>query len=311
MRQTTNDQPMITARRILLSGASGMIGSALVRAAEARRISVRKLVRRPPVNSSEFQWSPDATPVLADLAPLEGLDTAVHLSGANLSAHRWTPSYKREILGSRTGTTRAFVKVLKSLRQPPATFLCASATGIYGDRADEILTEDSAPGHGFLAETCLAWEAEAALASEIGMRVVNLRFGVVLSAGEGALGKMLPLFRLGLGGNLGTGRQWMSWIALNDLVRAVFYLAESPEIASPINLVAPNPVTNAEFTRVLGRILHRPAMLPAPAFALRAALGEMADEALLASTRAIPERLLRSGFSFELPDINSALRPIF
>ena len=301
---------MPNIHKILLSGASGMIGTALVRAAEAQRISVLRLVRRTPANQSEIQWNPSSAAVLSESASLEDLDVAVHLSGANLSAHRWTPQYKREIVDSRLGSTRALVKVLGSLKQPPKALLCASATGIYGDRGDEVLTEDSLPGNGFLAETCLAWEAEAAKARDAGIRVVNLRFGVVLGPGEGALGRMLPLFRLGLGGNLGSGRQWMSWIALSDQVRAVFYLAQSPEASGPFNIVAPNPATNANFTRALADLLHRPAVLPAPAFALRVAFGEMADEALLASTRAVPYRLVSSGFTFELPGIDAALRAI-
>jgi uncharacterized protein (TIGR01777 family) len=306
------DRPlaMTNSRTILVSGTSGMIGTALIRAVAARRISILKLVRRVPAQPSEIQWDPGSAAVVADPAPLEGVDAAIHLSGANLAAHRWTPDYKREIVESRTGTTRALVNVLKSLKRPPAVFLCASATGIYGSRGDEILTEDSPPGQGFLAEACLAWEAEAAKARDAGMRVVNLRFGVVLSAGEGALAKMMPLFRIGLGGKLGSGRQWMNWIALSDLVRAVLYLVECPDISGPFNLVAPNPVSNGEFTRALGNVLHRPAVFPAPAFALRAAFGEMADEALLASSRAVPERLLRSGFTFELPNLDSALRAI-
>jgi uncharacterized protein (TIGR01777 family) len=301
---------MTNIRRILISGVSGMIGTALVRSAEAQRISVVKLVRRGPVNQSEIQWDPDSAAVPGGLAALEDIDAAIHLSGANVAAHRWTPAYKREIVASRIGTTRALVNLLKSLKQPPATLLCASATGIYGDRGDEILTEDSPPGEGFLAETCCAWEAEEAKAAEAGIRVVNLRFGVVLSAGEGALGKMLPVFRAGLGGRLGSGRQWMSWIALNDLVRAVFHLAQSIDATGPFNVVAPHPVTNAEFTRSLGQALHRPAVFPAPAFALRMALGEMADEALLASTRTLPKCLLLSGFTFELPRIDSAFKAI-
>jgi uncharacterized protein len=294
-------------RKILISGASGMIGTALLRAAEANRISVYRLVRRAPTNSAEIQWNPTNAAALSGSAPLEGLDAVIHLSGANLSAHRWTSTYKREIVESRVGTTRALANLLNSLRQPPKVLPCASATGIYGDRGDEVLTEDSRPGEGFLAETCLAWEAEAARAREAS-RVVHLRFGVALGPGEGALGKMLPLFRLGLGGNLGSGRQWMSWIALADLVRAIFHLAESPDASGAFNMVAPNPVTNAEFTRALARALHRPALLSAPAFALRAFIGEMADEALLTSTRAVPDRLLHSGFTFAFPGIDAGLK---
>ena len=295
--------------KILFSGATGTIGSALIRAAQADRIPTLQLVRHPPANPSEIQWDPDAAVPVSDSAPLEGIGAAIHLSGANLSSHRWTADYKRQIFRSRVNSTRAMVNTLKSLKQRPAVLLCASATGIYGDRGDELLTEESAPGGGFIAETCLAWEAEAAQARSLGIRVVHLRFGVVLAREGGALKKMLPLFRLGLGGNLGNGRQWMSWIALSDVVRATFHLVDST-VDGPANLIAPNPVTNAEFTRALGHALHRPAFIPAPAFALSIAFGEVADEVLLASTRAIPDRLLGSAFAFELPDIGSALKAI-
>jgi hypothetical protein len=297
-------------RKILFSGASGMIGTALIRAADAEQIQIIQLIRRKPANLREISWNPQVDKPVEDLASLEGMDAAIHLAGANLSSHRWTSAYKREIAESRVAATRALVKVLKALKQPPATLLCASATGIYGNRGSEVLTEESEPGQGFLADTCRAWEAEADVASEIGIRVVHLRFGVVLTAEGGALREMLPVFRLGLGGTLGNGKQWMSWITLSDLVRAVFYLLDSAAIDGPINLAAPNPVTNAEFTRALGHALHRPTMIPAPAFALRVAFGEMANEALLASTRVVPERLSRSGFVFELPDIGSALKAI-
>jgi len=301
--------------KVLFTGASGMIGTALVRAAFSNRIHAVQLVRHEPADPTQIHWNPQAeNPIAAnDLVSLEGITAAVHLSGANLSAQRWTPAYKREIVESRIGTTRALVNVLKSLKYPPAVFLCASATGIYGDRGDEVLTEESEPGQGFLPETCLAWEAEASRARAAGIRVVHLRFGVVLDherGAGGALKQMLPIFRLGLGGKLGSGRQWMSWIALSDMVRAIYYLRDSPAINGPVNLAAPSPVTNAEFTRALGHALHRPAIIPAPAFALRLAFGEMADEALLASTRAIPDSLFRSGFAFNLPDLRSALEEI-
>ena len=297
----------MTSHKILLSGASGMLGTALVRVAEANRISALRLVRHEPANSSEIRWNPEASQAISDLAPLEGIDAVIHLSGANIAGHRWTPAYKREIFASRIGTTRALVSVLKSLKKPPPAFLCASATGIYGDRGDEILSETSQPGGGFLAETCLAWETEAAQARTAGIRVVHLRFGVVLDRDGGAVKKMLPLFRLGLGGNLGDGRQWMSWIALSDVVRALFDLVKLPTADGPFNFVAPDPITNADFTLALARALHRPAIVPAPAFALRLAFGEIADQVLLASARVVPDRFLRSGFTFELPDIASAL----
>jgi uncharacterized protein (TIGR01777 family) len=295
--------------KILFSGASGFIGTSLVRAAEADRIQAVQLVRHQPGSATEIQWNPDAATPLPDSARLEGIGAAIHLSGANLSSHRWKADYKRQILESRVNSTRALVKTLKSLKQRPSVFLCASATGIYGGCGDEILTEESNPGRGFIADTCLAWEAEAAQARSLGIRVVHLRFGVVLAAEQGALKRMLPIFRLGLGGNLGSGRQWMSWIALSDVVRAVFRLVDST-IDGPANLVAPNPVTNAEFTRALGHAMHRPAIIPAPAFALRLAFGEIADEVLLASTRAMPDCLLRAGFAFEFPNLEPVLKAV-
>lgn len=297
-------------RKILFSGASGMIGAALVRAADAERIQTVQLIRREPANPGEIRWDPQSDQPVQDLTSLEGMDAAIHLSGANLASHRWTPPYKREILDSRIATTRMLVKTLKALKRPPETLLCASATGIYGDRGDEILTEESEPGQGFIADICRTWEAEAAVSADAGMRVVYLRFGVVLAAEGGALKRMLPIFRLGLGGRLGNGKQWIGWIAVGDMVRAVFHVLNSSMFQGPVNLVAPNPVTNAEFTHALGHTLHRPAIIPAPAVALRVALGEIADAALLASTRAVPDRLLSSGFSFELPHIASAFNAI-
>ncbi|MGB7549276.1 MAG: TIGR01777 family oxidoreductase, partial [Terracidiphilus sp.] len=204
-------------------------------------------------------------------------------------------------------STRALTTLLAGLRRPPRALLVASAVGIYGDRGNELLDESSAPGTGFLADLCRQWEAAAEPAVEAGIRVVHLRFGVVLGPGSGALAQMLPLFRLGLGGALGSGRQWMSWISLADAIAAILFALETPALAGPVNLTAPHPVTNAEFTRALARQLRRPAFLPAPAFALRLALGQMADEALLASTRAVPGRLMEAGFRFAHPTVSEAL----
>ena len=228
-------------RKILFSGASGLIGASLVRAAEAERIQTLQLIRREPRKPEEISWNPQAGQPVRDLALLERLDAAIHLSGANISAQRWNAARKREIVESRVGSTRALLKVLMALKQPPATLLCASATGIYGERGDEILDEESPPGEGFIADTCRAWEAEASAASEAGIRVVHLRFGVVLAAEGGALGRMLPVFRLGLGGNLGSGRQWMSWIALNDVVRAIFYILDAGAAPRPFKYHCSQP----------------------------------------------------------------------
>lgn len=296
-------------RKILLSGASGLVGSTLVRAFSQNRISTVQLIRKKNLLGAETViWDPDAAQPVSELERLEGIDAAIHLSGANLAARRWTESYKREIVNSRVDSTRALVRVFAALKQPPRVLLCASATGIYGDRGDEILTEASALGRDFITDTCVAWEAAADTAKSLGMRVVHLRFGVVLTAQAGALQRMLPVFRLGAGGRLGSGRQWMNWIALPDMVAAIQFLLDAETLDGPVNLASPNPVTNAEFTTALGRAVHRPAILPAPAFALRLAFGEIAGVVLLCSTRAVPEKLMNAGFTFKYPDIASALQ---
>jgi hypothetical protein len=293
--------------KYLLSGASGMLGNALRESLRERNADVVQLVRRPP-GPGELRWNPRATtPIAAGAAELDGFTAALHLSGANLSARRWSADYLREMTASRVDSTRALASALAGLRRPPQTFLVASATGIYGDRGDELLDEFSAPGAGILPDLCSAWEAAAQPAAETGIRVVHLRFGVVMGRGSGALARMEPIFRWGFGGRLGSGKQWMSWIGLPDLVRAALFALETPGLTGPVNLTAPNPVTNAEFTRALGRQLHRPALVPVPAFALRIAFGKMADEALLASTRAVPRKLVEAGFRFAQPGIEEAL----
>lgn len=296
--------------RYLLSGASGLLGTAIRTALTEDSAEVVRLVRHPPASSGELQWAPDAAVPFADPSVLEGFTAAIHLSGSSLAAHRWTPDYKRDIAASRLDSTRALATSLGKLRQPPKALLVASATGIYGERGDELLDERSAPGQGFLAKVCTEWEAAAQPAVDAGIRVVPLRFGVVLSREGGALGQMLPIFRLGMGGRLGSGRQWMSWIALPDVVSALHFALRSPDLRGPVNLVSPNPVTNADFTRALGRQLHRAAIVPAPAFALRLAFGEMADEALLASARVLPKKLLGAGFCFAHPELQGALAEV-
>lgn len=283
-----------------------MLGSALRESLRGSGAEVIQLVRREPAHSGEMRWDAEKGTV-HDEKFSQGLTVAIHLSGANLSAHRWTESYRREIRESRVGSTGALASGLARMRRPPAVLLAASAVGIYGDRGDEVLTEASEPGDGFLAEVCREWEAATLPAIEAGIRVVHLRFGVVLGAGAGALGKMLPVFRLGLGGRLGSGRQWMSWIGIQDAVSAVRFLMSADGVAGAVNVTASNPVTNAEFTHGLGNALRRPAVLPAPAFALRLAIGPMADEALLASTRAVPQRLMEAGFRFAQPTVEEAL----
>ncbi len=238
---------------------------------------------------------------------LSGIRAAILLSGDNLMAGRWTSDKKQRIRDSRIRTTQSMVQLLSHLQQRPEVLLCASAVGFYGDRGDEILTEESSAGHGFLPDVCREWEAAANAAIDLGIRVVHLRFGVVLAREGGALAKMLPMFRLGLGGNLGNGRQWMSWIALPTLVEIVEFCMNHHQVQGAVNVVA-NPVTNAEFTLALAHRLHRLAMVPAPAIALRVAFGEMADAALLSSTRAIPAKLLQAGFIFKLPTLQDAFQ---
>lgn len=293
--------------RCLVSGSSGMLGTALRGALAAQSIPMLQLVRRPPSGKDELQWNPAASPPVADIAALEGCAAAIHLSGANVASRRWTRSWRREMTRSRVDSTLALATSLASLHTPPQVLLVASAIGIYGNRGEELLDEDSSPGVGFLADLCTRWEAAAQPAVDAGIRVVHLRFGVVLGPGKGALAQMLPLFRLGLGGTLGNGRQWMSWISLADAVSAILFALQTPQLTGAINLTAPHPVTNAQFTSALARQLHRPAILPAPAFALRLALGQMADEALLASARVLPARLLHAGFHFQHNTVEEAL----
>jgi len=283
-----------------------MLGSALRQALDAQGTEILQLVRHDPLAAGQMQWAPMASLPIPDTRPLEGLAAAIHLSGASVAAHRWTPSYKREMWLSRVESTRALATALARLSLPPQTLLVASATGFYGDRGNELLDENSGPGRGFLADLCREWESAGLPAAKAGIRVVHLRFGVVLGAG-GALAKMLPLFRLGLGGKLGSGRQWMSWISLTDAVAAILFAKDTPTLAGPLNLTAPQPVTNSEFTIALGRAVHRPVLLPAPAFALRLALGAIADEALLASARVVPSSLTSAGFRFSHPNLEAAL----
>jgi uncharacterized protein len=296
--------------RFLLTGASGLLGTAIRSSLLETGAEVLQLVRRRPLGPREEEWFPGSAQSVRDPAGLEGLSSAIHLSGANVAAHRWTPAYRRDMWTSRVESTRALCGALRALERPPQALLIASATGIYGDRGDELLDESSPPGAGFLADLCREWEDAAAPAREAGIRVVHLRFGVVLAREGGALAKMLPAFRLGLGGRMGSGRQWMSWIALDDAVAAMHFLLQDDGFAGPVNLCAPRPVTNSEFTRALAARLGRPAVLAIPAFALRIAFGQMADEALLASARVMPKLLLDAGFPFSRPTIESAIEDL-
>jgi uncharacterized protein len=301
----------MSAERILLTGSSGLIGASLIRSMEHKRISTLTLHRRTATGGCDGEvWDPYAAMPVSHPETLEGITAAVHLSGANLAEKRWSPAYKRELADSRVTSTRALATVLAGLRSKPGVLVCASAIGIYGDRGDEVLTEVSSPGTGFLAELCLAWEKAAQPAIDAGIRVVHVRFGVVLTPLGGALAQMLPIFRTGLGGPLGSGKQWTSWVALPDAIRVIEFALQTKGLSGPLNLAAPTPVTNLEFTRVLGRVLHRPAVLPAPAFALRLAFGEMADATILASVRTMPAHLDAAGFVFEYPELEAGLRAV-
>jgi uncharacterized protein len=289
-------------RKLLMCGGTGLLGKALTQHLVRDGVQVVLLVRRPirrmPHSDSgivEVEWHPENPKHNIDLAPLEGCYAAVHLSGANVAGHRWTPAYKRLIVSSRIDSSRALCRIVGALTAPPPVVVAASAVGYYGDRGNEVLTEASRPGTGFLPEVCQAWEAATAA---LAPRVVQLRFGVVLTARGGALPQMLRVFRLGLGGRMGSGRQWISWPSLADAVAAMEFAIEQPHLSGAFNTTSPHPVTNAEFTYTLGHILRRPAFFHVPSLVLRAALGEMAQDALLSSTRAIPERLAAAGFLF-------------
>ena len=289
--------------RVVISGASGLIGPALVPALRADGHEVIKLVRRDPTSDDERGWDPASGTL--DPAHIAGADAIVNLSGANLD-QRWTDRAKREILESRTKTTGLLAAVAAELDSKPSAFVCAGGTGIYGNRGDEILTEESEAGGGFLAGVMRETEAAARPARAAGIRVVNFRQGIVLSQDGGALKRMLPFFRFGLGGPVGSGRQWWSWVSLVDVVSA-YRVAVAGDVAGPVNLAAPNPVTSRQFAKALGRALRRPAALPAPSFAVRLLFGEKGDEVLLFGQRALPARLLDAGFEFSAPTIEAGI----
>ena len=294
---------------VAVTGATGLIGSALAGALEADGHLVRRIVR-PPARAQEhdIRWDPAAGTI--DAVELGGVDATVHLGGANVAGHRWTKSYKAQIRDSRVLGTRLLCKTIAGMLTKPAVMLSASAVGYYGDRGDEQVDESSPPGRGFLADVCQQWEAETTAARDAGVRVVNLRFGVVLSREGGALAQMLTPFKLGVGGVIGSGRQYISWIALDDAVRVIKFALQAAAIAGPVNAVAPDPVTNRQFTETLGRVLGRPTVMPMPAFAARLAFGEMADEMLLTGVRALPHALKNAGFAFQHSQLEQALRHI-
>ena len=275
--------------KILITGAGGLVGGALVPALMGAGHTITRLSHAAP-------W-PD----------LAGHAAVIHLAGENIAGGRWTPVRKARIRDSRVVLTQRLAAAVAALPEPPAVFLCASATGFYGDRGAESLREDSPAGTGFLAEVCQAWEAATAIAAQRGLRVVRLRFGPVLSAQGGALARMLTPFKLGCGGVIGDGRQWWSWVAVDDAVQAIQHALATAALSGAVNVVAPGAVTNREFTRRLAQALRRPALCPLPAWAARWALGEMADELLLSSQRVVPAKLLESGFVFQYPELACAL----
>ncbi len=294
---------------VAVSGSTGLVGSALVRALEADDHLVRRLVRREVRDSErEIRWDPAAGTI--DAAELDALDAVVHLAGENLAAHRWSAQVKEEIRDSRVQGTQLLAETLAGLKNKPDVLVSASAIGFYGDRGAEPVDESSPPGEGFLAGLCRKWEGATQPAFAAGIRVVNMRLGVVLSPQGGALAKMLLPFKLGAGGVIGSGRQVWSWITLDDLVRSILFVLTQRDLCGPVNAVCAGAVTNREFTKALGCVLHRPTILPLPAFAARLALGEMADEMLLAGVRAEPRVLTGAGFAFEHPQLEPALREI-
>jgi uncharacterized protein (TIGR01777 family) len=294
---------------VVVSGSTGLVGTALVKSLEREGHLVRRLVRREVRDGErEIRWDPAAGTI--DAGELEGIDGVVHLAGENLAAHRWNDKVKQEIRDSRLKGTRLLAESLAKLTNKPDVLVSASAIGYYGDRGDERVDEFSPPGSGFLADVCKEWEAAAGAARDAGIRVVNLRLGVVLSPHGGALAKMLLPFKLGAGGVIGSGRQVWSWIALDDLVSAIEFALQDGALAGPVNAVAPEAATNREFTKTLGRVLRRPTIFPMPAFAARLALGEMADEMLLAGVRVEPRILTQAGFVFRHPNLEPALRDL-
>lgn len=294
---------------IAVTGSTGLVGKALVAALEADGHLVRPLVRRTPrAEKNEIGWDPAAGKI--DAAELANVDAVVHLAGENIAAQRWSPSFKQRFLESRVGGTSLLCKSLAGLPTRPSVLVSASATGYYGSRSDEAVDESSRPGTGFLADVCQQWEAATTPASDAGIRVVNLRIGVVLSRDGGALAKMLTPFRLGLGGVIASGRQYMSWIALEDMIRVIHFALSATALAGPVNATAPGAVTNREFTKTLGRVLGRPTLFPMPAFAARLAFGEMAEDLLIGGVRVLPKALTAARFNFAYPDLESALQHI-
>ncbi len=292
--------------RIAVTGSSGLVGSQLLPFLTTGGHEALRVVRRDAKAKNEISWQPSKGEI--DKAALEGVDAIVNLAGESIAEGRWTEEKKKRIRESRVDSTRTIAEAIASMDNPPKVLVNASAIGFYGDRGDEILDEDKPAGEGFLSEVCEDWEAAATPAEEAGIRVVKMRIGVVLSPKGGALAKMLPPFKLGGGGRMGSGKQYWSWIALDDLVGAIHHAIMTESLSGPVNATAPEALTNAEFTKVLGRVLKRPTIFPMPAFAAKLVLGEMAEALLLSSARVVPKRLEESGYGFRFPTLEAALR---
>src|SRR2546423_14417120 len=291
--------------KIAIAGASGLVGSALIPRLESDGAEIIRLVRNS-ARGNEIEWHPNQDEI--EPGKLDGCDAIINLAGENVSEGRWTEEKKRRIHDSRVHGTHLLSEAIAKTPQHPQVFLCASATGIYGDRDDETLNEESESGGGFLAGVCREWEMATEPASKAGVRVVNLRFGPILARDGGMLSKLLTPFKMGMGGKVGSGKQYISWIGLDDAVNAIKLAIDDQSIRGPLNIVSPNPVTNEEFTKTLGHVLNRPTALAVPAFAARLAFGEMADEMLLTSQKVIPKRLLSAGFQFQYPELEAAFR---
>jgi len=289
---------------VAIAGASGFLGTSLVRHLTAEGYSVRR-IGRSSSRGADFQWDLDAGRL--DPAALDGADAVVNLTGENI-AQRWTSSHKRAILGSRLRSTELLAKTMTAVRTPPRVFVSTSAIGFYGSRGDDVLDESAASGAGFLADVVRQWEQAATPARDAGIRVVHPRMGLVMHPDGGALAKLLPIFNVGGGGKIGKGTQWMSWVGRHDAMRALAFLMTNGAMSGPVNVTAPNPATNAQFSHTLGQVLHRPALATVPEFAVKLMFGEMGEETVLAGQRVIPQRLLNAGFRFEYPELAPALR---
>lgn len=290
---------------VLVAGSSGLIGTDLLAKLSAEGHRVTSLVRRPP-GENEVRWYPEQNVLSQNL--FDAVDAIVHLGGESIAEGRWTAAKKKRIRDSRVISTTTLAKAAAQLEPRPQAFICASAIGFYGERGDELLDESSPPGEGFLSDVCQAWEAACKPAAEAGIRVVNVRIGVVMSGRGGALPKMLTPFRMGVGGIMGSGRQYWSWVGQQDIVAAFYHALTTDSLTGPVNAVAPNPVTNREFTKTLGSVLRRPTLFPMPGFMARVALGEMANDLILASARVKPAKLVESGFQFATPELKDALQ---